>query len=150
MILFKGNNLEISSPNILINGSYKDFGYGFYLTTSKNEAIRASLSKRGTAVLNTYKYKENLALKILKFSKMNEEWLNFLVDCNYGKKHSYDIVEGSFPNFRIRPYFEDFLENIITFEGFMEVIKLVPPSYKIAFCSQKSLSTLTFMGSKKL
>lgn len=96
MILFKGNNLEISSPNILINGSYKDFGYGFYLTISKNEAIRASLSKRGTAVLNTYKYKENLALKILKFSKMNEEWLNFLVDCNYGKKHSYDIVEGLF------------------------------------------------------
>ena len=89
MILFKGNNLEISSPNILINGSYKDFGYGFYLTISKNEAIRASLSKRGTAVLNTYKYKENLALKILKFSKMNEEWLNFLVDCNYGKKHSF-------------------------------------------------------------
>lgn len=43
-----------------------------------------------------YKYKENLALKILKFSKMNEEWLNFLVDCNYGKKHSYDIVEGLF------------------------------------------------------
>ena len=150
MILFKGNNLEISSPNILINGSYKDFGYGFYLTISKNEAIRASLSKRGTAVLNTYKYKENLALKILKFSKMNEEWLNFLVDCNYGKKHSYDIVEGSFPNFNIRSYFEDFLENIITYESFLELIKLEPPTYQIAFCSQKSLSTLTFMGSKKL
>ncbi|MDY5778342.1 MAG: DUF3990 domain-containing protein [Succinivibrionaceae bacterium] len=150
MILFKGNNLEISSPNILINGSYKDFGYGFYLTISKNEAIRASLSKRGTAVLNTYKYKENLALKILKFSKMNEEWLNFLVDCNYGKKHSYDIVEGPFPNFNIRSYFEDFLENIITYESFLELIKLEPPAYQIAFCSQKSLSTLTFMGSKKL
>lgn len=27
--VYHGNNIEVTSPNILQNGVYKDFGYGF-------------------------------------------------------------------------------------------------------------------------
>ncbi len=30
MELFHGSNIAVAEPKILINGFYKDFGYGFY------------------------------------------------------------------------------------------------------------------------
>lgn len=32
MILFHGSNVTVKKPEILTNGYYKDFGYGFYCT----------------------------------------------------------------------------------------------------------------------
>jgi hypothetical protein len=31
-IIFYGSNMIVANPKILINGYYKDFGYGFYCT----------------------------------------------------------------------------------------------------------------------
>ena len=35
-IIFHGSNVEVAEPKILQHGFYKDFGYGFYCTNTKN------------------------------------------------------------------------------------------------------------------
>ena len=44
--------------------------------------------------INEYVYVPDDTLKILKFSEMSEEWLDFIVSCRLGNPHDYDIVEG--------------------------------------------------------
>lgn len=93
-IIYHGSNVEVSNPKILINGYYKDFGYGFYCTNIEKQAKRWALTKKGASVVNNYSYLKNPELKILCFSEMTEEWLDFVVNCRRGKMHTYDIVEG--------------------------------------------------------
>ena len=40
MILYHGSNVIVQEPQILENGFYKDFGYGFYCTILEKQAKR--------------------------------------------------------------------------------------------------------------
>ncbi len=51
--------------------------------------------KNKAGVVNIYSYIEDSMLKILKFNKMNDEWLDFIGKCRGGYIHDYDVVEGS-------------------------------------------------------
>ena len=93
-ILFHGSNVTVSKPKILINGYYKDFGYGFYCTNIKRQATRWALTKKGASIINSYSYTENESLKVLQFETTTEEWLQFVVNCRRGIEHAFDIVEG--------------------------------------------------------
>ena len=70
--IYHGSNIEVSSPKILVNGFYKDFGYGFYCTNLEKQAKRWALTKSGDSIVSRYLYTENKNLKILKFDKMTE------------------------------------------------------------------------------
>ena len=39
-IIYHGSNVIVQKPKILVNGHYKDFGYGFYCTNLKKQAKR--------------------------------------------------------------------------------------------------------------
>ena len=39
MILYHGSNLIIPKPELVPQNRYLDFGYGFYTTTNKSQAI---------------------------------------------------------------------------------------------------------------
>ena len=58
-IIYHGSNVEVSNPKILINGYYKDFGYGFYCTNIEKQAKRWALTKKGASVVNNYSYLKN-------------------------------------------------------------------------------------------
>lgn len=81
-IIYHGSNVIVQKPKILINGHYKDFGYGFYCTNLKKQAKRWALTKRGESVVNSYAYTKNSDLKICSFEEMTEEWLEFVVNYN--------------------------------------------------------------------
>lgn len=53
-ILYHGSNVIVQNPKILIDGFYKDFGYGFYCTNIKKQARRWAITKRGKSVINKY------------------------------------------------------------------------------------------------
>ena len=94
MILYHGSNVIVQEPQILENGFYKDFGYGFYCTILEKQAKRWALTKRREHIVNFYEYSPDKSLNIKKFSEMTEEWLQFVVNCRLGLKHDYDVVEG--------------------------------------------------------
>ena len=149
-ILYHGSNVVVSKPKILINGNYKDFGYGFYCTNIEKQAKRWALTKRGASVVNRYAYIENMELNICEFPEMTEGWLQFVVDCRRGKEHGFDIVEGPMADDQIWDYVEDYIVGNITKAAFWELVKFKYPTHQIVFCTEEALKTLNFKGSEAL
>ena len=150
MIIYHGSNVIVSSPRILVNGFYKDFGYGFYCTNIEKQANRWALTKRGKSVVNSYEYIPNAALSQLVFDTMTEEWLDFVANCRLGKEHSYDIVEGPMADDQVWDYVEDFIAGRISRAAFWELVKFKYPTHQIVFCTQEALKTLQYEGSETL
>lgn len=149
-IIYHGSNVEVPNPKILVNGHYKDFGYGFYCTNIEKQAKRWALTKKGASVVNNYKYAENAELKVLSFPEMTDEWLEFVVACRRGQKHSYDIVEGPMADDQIWDYVEDYIAGNISREAFWVLVKFKYPTHQIVFCTEEALKTLKFEGSVTL
>lgn len=146
-ILYHGSNVIVQNPKILIDGFYKDFGYGFYCTNIKKQARRWAITKRGKSVINKYNYVKNKNLKIYSFTEMSEEWLQFVVNCRQGKEHNFDIVEGPMADDQIWDYVEDYVSNNISKTAFWELVKFKYPTHQIVFCTENALKTLYYKGS---
>lgn len=134
--------MKVEIPKIMINGYYKDFGYGFYCTNLKKQAIRWAMTKKGDSVINTYSYQRNENLQIKTFEEMTEEWLQFVVDCRRGIEHNYDIVEGPMADDQIWNYVEDYVSGEISKEAFWALVKFRYPTHQIVFCTETALKTI--------
>lgn len=150
IVLFHGSNVVVKKPQILQNGFYKDFGYGFYCTKLEKQAKRWALTKRKNHIVNEYLYDEKTELNIKRFDEMTEEWLQFVVDCRRGIKHDYDIVEGAMADDTIWDYIEDYVAGKISKAAFWELVKFKHPTHQIVFCTEDALKTLNFEGSYTL
>lgn len=149
-IIYHGSNMIVDEPRIMINGHYKDFGYGFYCTKLEKQAKRWALTKRGESIVNSYIYIKNDDLKICMFEQMTEDWLRFVVNCRRGIEHSYDIVEGPMADDQIWDYVEDFMDGNISEAAFWELVKFKYPTHQIVFCTEAALKALHFEGSVEL
>lgn len=147
MLIYHGSNTAVENPRILINGHYKDFGYGFYCTNIEKQAKRWALTRRGASVVSHYQYVKNKELKILEFPDMTEEWLQFVVECRSGIEHDYDIVEGPMADDQIWDYVEDYMAGKISKAAFWELVKFKYPTHQIVFCTERALETIHFEGS---
>lgn len=147
MIVYHGSNQVIKNPKILVQGFYKDFGYGFYCTKMEKQAIRWALTKKDSHYVNVYSYLEDNSIKVKKFDNMNDEWLNFIANRRSGIEHNYDIVEGPMADDTIWNYVEDYLSNNISREAFWELAKFKHPTHQIVFCTELSLKFLSFVRS---
>lgn len=150
MILYHGSNVTVVKPQILSNGHYKDFGYGFYCTNIEKQAKRWALTRKHRHVVNKYEYTKNKDLKICIFPKMTTEWLDFVVSCRQGIFHDFDIVEGPMADDTIWDYIEDYISGTISNAAFWELVKFKYPTHQIVFCTEKALQTLNFEGSYQL
>lgn len=148
--IYHGSNVIVTDPKILVNGFYKDFGYGFYCTNLKKQAKRWALTKMGSSVINRYSYTVNAKIKHLCFENMTEEWLDFVVGCRRGIEHDYDIVEGPMADDQIWDYVEDYMADRISKQAFWELVKFKYPTHQIVFCTEAALGMLTYEGSETL
>ena len=149
-IVYHGSNVVVAQPKILINGHYKDFGFGFYCTNIEKQAKRWALTKRGASIVNKYTYLQNKELNICAVPEMTEDWLQFVVDCRRGKEHNYDIVEGPMADDQIWDYVEDYMSGSISKAAFWELVKFKYPTHQIVFCTEDAIKTLHFEGSTAL
>ena len=147
-ILFHGSNVTVSKPKILINGYYKDFGYGFYCTNIKRQATRWALTKKGASIINSYSYTENESLKVLQFETTTEEWLQFVVNCRRGIEHAFDIVEGPMANDTVWNYVNDFLAGRINRKQFWALAEFKYPTHQISFHTLSALDCLKYVKSE--
>lgn len=46
-IIYHGSNVVANQPKVVVNGHYKDFGYGFYCTNIEKQAKRWALTRFG-------------------------------------------------------------------------------------------------------
>lgn len=73
MILYHGSNVIVSEPKLVQQNRFLDFGFGFYTTTNKKQAVSFAEKgyrrrKEGGKVVNVYEIDEQTieALKIKK------------------------------------------------------------------------------------
>ena len=142
--VYHGSNIIVDKPKILTNGFFKDFGYGFYCTNLEKQAKRWAMTRKNNHIVNVYKLKELDAFNKLIFDSMNEDWLNFIVNCRKGLEHNYDIVEGPMADDTIWNFIEDYIGGDISKEAFWELVKFRYPTHQIVFCNEKALQAITF------
>ena len=147
---YQGDNKVLDEPKIYLDGSYKDFGYGFYCTNFEKQAKRWALTKKNKHVVNVYSYTENKNLNCLIFKEMSDEWLDFVVSSRQGIRHDYDIVEGPMADDTIWNYVDDFARGLISRTAFWELVKFKYPTHQIVFCTEAALKCLEYARSYEL
>lgn len=150
ILLYHGSGEVVEFPAIRKARYTKDFSWGFYCTNSIEQATRWAIRKNKTPILNKYFYKPNPLLKVLKFDKTSNDWLDFIVKCRKGEHHFYDIVEGPMADDTIWDYIQDFISGDISREAFFELIKFKYPTHQISFHTIAALDCLFFQGGELL
>lgn len=107
--LYHGSIDIVAAPEIREPNRTLDYGKGFYLTSSAQQAeawVRRKLKDDITlGYVNTYEYDEDMEamFETLVFEHPDEAWLDFVMAnrMNPDFKHNYDIVKGPVANDRV-------------------------------------------------
>ena len=112
LVLYHGTISQIEHIDVKRGRGNKDFGKGFYMAVSRQqaigmmhkkykEAVRRSRSKKNVSIEERHyeitldkKYLETITIK--QFETADQEWLDFVLLCreNGGMPHDYDLVIG--------------------------------------------------------
>lgn len=149
MKVYHGSYKKIEHPAILASKYTKDFGRGFYCTILEEQAHRWS-KRFESPVVTMYEYLPKADLDILDFDHMSEDWLDFIVSCRHGDTHAHDIVIGAMANDQVFNYIADLLSGILTREQFWILAKFKHPTHQIAFCTDKALQSLRYLGCEEV
>ncbi|MBR2428349.1 MAG: DUF3990 domain-containing protein [Lentisphaeria bacterium] len=153
MKLYHGSNMAIQNPQILASDRKLDFGTGFYLTSSLEQAERwaeLTADRRGTGkpTISVYEFDETklTELKVLKFEKANKKWLDFVVANrdNTIDDHKWDMVIGPVANDRTMPVIRLFIAKVYTAAEALR--RLLPQNLhdQYTFKTQAALQFLQF------
>ena len=149
MTVYHGSYTVVKEPKVVKSRNTKDFGNGFYCTIIREQADRWA-RRYETPMVNAYTVRMDESLKILEFSDMTEEWLDFIIDCRHGKTHDYDIVIGAMANDQIYNFIADYMDGIITREQFWVLARFKYPTHQINFCTPKAIECLEFVSSEEV
>ena len=161
MILYHGSYTQIKNPKILFQEKGRDFGFGFYTTSIKEQAERWAVrvarlyskqtEKEEIAIVNIYEFDEKLAriLKIKTFANPDLDWLDFVVRCrsDLDFKHGFDIVSGKIADDKVGETVEYVLAGIMRKEDAVEHLKFEKINDQTCFCTDEALKTLHFKES---
>ena len=75
MILYHGSNVAFWSPKLVKQNRFLDFGFGFYTTTNKEQAInfakKVSLRKGGVPIISMYEIDDTFAYEDINIKILN-------------------------------------------------------------------------------
>lgn len=176
MLLYHGSYCEISSPELEKCAPYKDFGRGFYLTASYEQAkkfIKTSLKKAKSqglipdsqdfGVLSFFKFNASDSLNIKTYQDADADWLHCIVAHRKENLFSdliemlkdYDVIAGKIANdatnFTITAYIAGTYGDVGSTEADMFCIsRLLPERLEGQYCfrTKEALSCLTYLESE--
>lgn len=155
MLLFHGSNLKVVAPRLIEQSRGLDFGAGFYLTTSEEQANRFSdivvkRRKSGVATVSVYEFDAETAEKTLairKFASADAEWLDFVTD-NRLQTYSgalYDMVVGAVANDTVMPTIQAYLGGFLSKEATLVTLRTNKLTDQICLKTDKALLLLRFV-----
>ena len=154
MILYHGSFTKISSPDLLPSRANVDFGKGFYVTPTFEQAEKWSykFKKRGQeGIVSMYEYFEDTTLKILRFDSYSEAWLSFILNCRSGNDTSvYDLVVGGVANDKVFNTVELYFDGLIDKSEALKRLRFEQPNLQMCFRTERALSCLRFLRSEKV
>ena len=155
MILYHGSNVVVDQPTLIQQNRFLDFGFGFYTTTNKAQAVSfaAKVTKRRRSsqrVVSMYKIDEAVAFSectILRFDQPDEPWLDFVSENRSGNYNgdSYDFIFGPVANDDVYRTFTLYTAGVLTKEQTLEQLKIKKLYNQLVLTSEKALSYLRFI-----
>ena len=156
MFLYHGSNIIVNKPQLIEQTRGLDFGCGFYLTTSEEQAKRFSeivfrRKRDGSAIVNVYKFDMTAAEKQLvvkRFDSADVEWLRFVAE-NRLKTYegtNYDMVIGAVANDTVMPTIQAYLSGFVNEEATLITLKVSKLVDQICLKTEKALSLLNFIN----
>ncbi len=156
MTLYHGSNVVVSEPRLIRQNRFLDFGFGFYTTTNREQAIAFAdkvykRRREGAKVINIYELDEQIAFKecsVLQFDSPDEAWLDFVFENRAGSYSGrvYDFVYGPVANDDVYTTFTLYSTGVLTKEQTLEALKIKRLYNQIVLTSEKALSYLKFSG----
>ena len=156
MILYHGSNVIVSEPKLIPQNRFLDFGFGFYTTTNKTQAIGfadkvTKRRKEGEKNVSIYEIEEARAFRecsVLRFDSANEAWLDFVSENRSGNYTgvAYDFIFGPVANDDVYTTFTLYSAGVLTKEQTLEALKIKKLYNQLVLSSEKALSYLKFIG----
>jgi len=107
-LVFHGSDVKVSDIDLSRSSLKKDFGNGFYTTSSKKQAekfaqIKAKRYSKNTGYVSVFEFCDSDDLKTMRFETASLNWLNFvLFNRGFIKENAlndmYDIIIGPVAN----------------------------------------------------
>lgn len=154
MNLYHGSNMLVKQPKLIMQNRFLDFGFGFYTTTNKTQAINFAdkvikRRKIGNPIVNVYDFDQERAaenLEILQFDSANEAWLDFVSLNRAGeyKGKQYDIIIGAVADDDVYRTFTLYTEGLLTKAQALENLKIKHLYDQVVFTTNRALEYLTF------
>ena len=156
MILYHGSNVTVEKPRLIKQNRYLDFGFGFYTTTNRNQAVNfaqkvADRRKIGEATLNIYSLDEKVAFKecsLLQFDGPDETWLDFVAANRQGiyQGEQHDLIYGAVANDDVYRTITLYRTGVLDKEQTLSALSIRKLFYQLVFGTEKSLQYLRFEG----
>lgn len=177
MILFHGSYCEVAEPDLSKCAKYKDFGQGFYLTSSEEQArsfAKTSLRKATDSgetsdqqfgVISVFRCDDPSALLILDYPAADAEWLHCVVGHRRDQSFqdlvkqlkTYDVISGKIANDNTNITITAYMQGVFGDIGSESADRicidlLLPERLRDQFCfrTEKALRTLHFERSDKV
>jgi len=156
MILYHGSNITVSKPRLLRQNRYLDFGFGFYTTTNKSQAIAFAdkvykRRKEGNKVVSVYELDENTAFSkcsVLHFESPNEAWLDFVSENRAGnyQGRTFDFIYGPVANDDVYTTLALYTAGVLTKEQTLEALKIRKLYNQLVLATENAIAYLKYIG----
>ena len=156
MILYHGSNVIVDQPKLIRQNRYLDFGFGFYTTTNREQAVNFAQKvtdrrKMGEATLNIYSVNEAVAFqecKVLQFDSPDEALLDFVAANRQGtyQGEKYDLIYGAVANDDVYRTIALYMTGVLDKEQTLSSLKIRKLFNQLVFATEKSLQYLKFEG----
>ena len=153
MILYHGSNMVVEQIDLDKSKPNKDFGKGFYLSESVEQAMEMAAFKTsllgGEPVVTKFLFEESAmrcsALRIKVFEDYSEEWADFVFANREGNEvEHYDIVYGPIANDKIGLQIRKLKDGSIDKAEFLNRLKYMKGvTYQYFFGSEAAIMFLT-------
>lgn len=156
--LYHGSLEIVATPEIRKSNRTLDYGEGFYMTSSAEQAeawVRRKLKGNITfGYVNIYEYDDNMEAEFetLAFERPDEAWLDFVMSnrMNPDFKHYYDIVKGPVANDRVYASFALYEANLIDRQELINELRAYKLVNQILIHTDRALACVKWIEAKEV
>ena len=152
LVLYHGTCSEFDKIELNKSHNRRDFGRGFYTTVLRGQseewAYRLSLrEKKKDYYVYEFLFEEASVLKVKRFERLNEEWLEFIKSnrSKGGLQHDYDVVIGPVADDNTMETVQLYIANILTSAEAVERLRYNQVNNQVSFHTEKALQYLKFI-----
>ena len=146
----------VDKPALVPQNRYLDFGFGFYTTTNKQQAVgfadkvtkRRRTGKKAVSIYEIDEVKAFSECSVLRFDAPNEAWLDF-VSANRSGSYTgpvFDFIYGPVANDDVYTTFTLYSAGVLTKEQTLEALKIKKLYNQLVLTTEKAICYLKYIG----